>query len=299
MEYQDQQQRPSRVTTIILVIALLASLGGNLYQYNRGQTTVTTYESKVDTLETARTEIETELNATYAELEKYKGQNAQLDSVLTEANQKVDEQKTRINQILKTVKNKDELNKKLQDELAELRKMKDEYVDKIDSLMVANQQLTSERNDLHTRVDSLNRNLETTVTTASALKAEYIKANTFKKRGSGKFTETAMAKRTNKVDVQFKILENKIAKPGEKTVYMRIIEPGGKVLGNKSEGSKTFKVDGEDMLYTNSATLQYANASQDMTLSWEEQSRDFAAGTYNIEIYVDNKLAGSSTFILK
>lgn len=299
MESNDQQQRPSRTTTIILVIALLASLAGNLYQYNKGQTTVTTYESRVDTLESARTEIETELNATYAELEKYKGQNKEMDSVLREAHQKVDDQKTRINQILRTVKNKEELNKRLQAELADLRKVKDEYIDRVDSLMVANQRLLTEKNDLNTRVDSLNRHLETTVSTASVLKAEYIKANTFKKRGNGKYSETLIAKRTNKVDVQFKILENAIAKAGEKAIYMRIVEPGGKVLGNKSEGSNMVKINGQDVLYTASTKVQYANAGQDVTLSWEEPARNFVPGTYTVEIYVDDKLAGTNTFTLK
>ncbi|MEO8150664.1 MAG: hypothetical protein ABI723_23735 [Bacteroidia bacterium] len=298
MEDQDQQ-KSSKATIILLVVALLGSLGANLYQFNKGQTTVTTYESRVDTLETARTEIETELNATYAELEKYKGQNAVLDSTVNDANVKIDEQKTRINQILKTVKNKDELNKKLQEELVELRKLRDNYLDKIDSLIMVNQQLATEKMDLTTRVDSLNKNLTSTVNTASLLRAEYIKVIAYKKRGTTKYSETAMAKRTNKMEVQFKILENKIAKSGEKTVYLRITEPGGKVLGSKSDGSGSMKANGEDILFTASTPIQYANATQDLSLNWEEATRNFAPGTYSIEIYVDGKIAGISSFSLK
>ena len=298
MENQEQQ-KSSKTTTIILVVALLGSLAGNLYQYNKGQTTVTSYESRVDTLESARTEIETELNATYAELEKFKGQNAVLDSTVNDANAKIDEFKARVAQLNKSVKNKDELNQKLQAELAELRKLRDEYLDKIDSLMVSNQQLTVERNTLTTRVDSLSKNLESTVNTASVLRAEYIKSIAYKKKGNSKYTETAMAKRTNKIEVQFKVLENKIAKAGEKTVYMRITEPGGKVLGNKSDGSGKMKAGGEDVLFTASTNIQYANATQDVTLNWEETERNFAPGTYSIEIYVDGTIAGLSSLVLK
>lgn len=297
---EDQNQgKTSKTATILLAVALLGSLGGNFFQYNRGQKTVTEYVTKVDTLEMARTEIETELNATYAELEKYKGQNAITDSLLAEATSKVDEQKTRINQIMKTVKNKEELNSKLSAELADLRKLKDNYLDKIDSLMVVNQQLVADKNDLNNKVADLDKNLKSTVTTASMLKVEYIKAIAYKKRGASKYSETAMAKRTNKIEVTFKVLENKIAKAGDKMIYLRIVEPGGTVIGNKSEGSKSVKINGEDVLFTNSTTLAYANANADVTLFWEEADRIFKPGNYTVEVYVEDHLAGASTVVLK
>ncbi len=61
-----------------------------------------------------------------------------------------------------------------------------------------------------------------------------------------------MAKRTNKMDVCFSVLENKIAQLGEKNVYLRIIEPGGKTLGARETGSNVFKManSNEEVQYT-------------------------------------------------
>lgn len=298
MEEQNQQ-KSSKIATIVLALALLGSLGLNYFQYNKSLNTASSFETKVDTLELARTEIETELNATYAELEKFKGQNAQMDSILNEANGKMDEQKIRINGLMKTVKNKDELNAKLNSELADLRKLKDEYLDKIDSLMIANQKLTNEKNDLTSKVQGLDKDLKTTVSAASLLKAEYIKATAFKKRNATKYSETAMAKRTNKIEVSFKVLQNAIAKAGDRTVYLRLVEPGGEIVGNKASGSKVININGEDVLFTNSTVIQYVNTDQDVMLYWEEEERNFKPGSYNIEIYIDNYLAGSSSVNLK
>lgn len=296
---EEQNQKSSKLSTGILAVCLVASLGLNFYQFNKGQNTMATYETKVDTLEMARTEVEAELNATYAELEKFKGQNTQMDSILNEANVKMDEQKSRINGLMKSVKNSEELNKQLSEQLAELRKLKDSYLDKIDSLMLANQQLIADNTQLNTKVQDLDNNLKSTVSKASMLHAEYIKAVAFKKRSSTKYTETAMARRTNKIEVNFKILQNAIAKAGQRTVYLRIVEPGGEVLGNKATGSKIVKINGEDVLFSNSNTVDYTNGATDIILSWEDEERNLTAGNYTIEIYVDDYMAGANTLILK
>lgn len=296
---EEQNQKSSKLATGILAVCLMGSLGLNYYQFNKGQNTMANYETKVDTLEMARTEVEAELNATYAELEKFKGQNAQMDSILNEANVRIDEQKSKIGTLLKSVKNSEELNKKLTAELDELRKLKDAYLDKIDSLMLANQQLMADNTQLNTKVQDLDNNLKSTVNKASMLQAEYIKAVAFKKRSSTKYTETAMAKRTNKIEVSFKLIQNRIAKSGQRTVYLRIVEPGGEVIGNKATGSKVVKINGSDVLFSNSTQVDYTNDNKDVVIAWEEADRNFTAGTYNIEIYVDDYLAGANTIVLK
>ena len=110
-----------------------------------------------------------------------------------------------------------------------------------------------------------------------------------------------MAKRTNKIDACFTILENKIAKSGSKTVYLRILEPGGKVIGNRSEGSSSFKLTGtnEDVLYTMSKTVDYTNDKQDVCIIWEEADRTYAPGSYMVEVYIEGSLSGVSSLTLR
>ena len=297
MENQKSTSGTSRVIWILLLLSLL----GNIYQWRNKSTTVASYEAKNDSLVTARIDVEKELASTYEELNKYKGQNEKMDSLVMEANSKVDEQREKIKQLMRNEKNSKALNKKLTTELDIVVKLRDQYLEKIDALLVENENLKKEKADLASTVETISKNLEATVNTASMLKSEYVKVKTFKKKSSGKYTETAMAKRTNKMEVCFSILDNKIAKTGEKNVVIRIVEPGGKTMGDRSGGSSTFKINnkGEDMLFTTSQRVDYKNEKEDVCMNWEEKDRVFTAGTYLLEIYIDGTLSTAASYVMK
>ena len=125
---------------------------------------------------------------------------------------------------------------------------------------------------------------------------------TYKKSGSGKYKEITTAKRVNKMQACFDVLENTIAKAGDKNVYLKITEPGGKQLGDRARGSGDLKVLGSDetVLYASTTTINYTNARQNVCLSWEEdKDKMFPPGKYLVEIYIDGSLAGASSYILK
>jgi len=301
MATQNESGKGSGTNKAIIVLLIL-SIIGNIWQWRNQSNTIETYDVKVDSLITARVDVEKELTETYAELNKYKGISSRLDSLLSEANTKVADQENKIKQLMKKERNSASLNKKLQAELEELKKLRDEYLEKIDQLLVENEQLKKEKTELTGTVESLTKNLETTVNTASILKSEYIKVASYKRKGNDKYSTTAMAKKTNKLEACFSIMDNKIAKPGEKMVYLRIVEPGGKTLGERSEGSSTFRMNGsnEEVMYTASQKIDYANAKQDLCLKWEEKERGvFTPGTYVVEIYVDGNLSGASSVVLR
>ena len=298
---ENSSKKPANNSKLILLVLLLASVGVNIWLYVSKSNLQEAYRIEKENLVTANLDIEKELNDTYSELNQYKGINNQLDSLLKEANGKVDEQKARIQELMKKEGNTAKLNKQLLAELAELRKMKDEYLERIDALLVENEQLKKEKTDLSSTVESLTKNLENTVNTASMLRAEYVKVAAYKKRSNDKYSSTAMARRTNKIETCFTVLENKIAKGGEKTVYLRVIEPGGKILGNRTSGSSSFKKSGssEELLFTVSKDFDYKNANEDICVSWEEADRVFTTGNYMIEIYIDGNLSGVTSLNLR
>jgi chromosome segregation ATPase len=248
-----------------------------------------------------RVNVEKELTDTKNELEKYRGISSNLDSLLDEANAKIDAQAKKIKTLNAQEKNLTELNAKMKEQLADLQALRDDYLNRIDSLLTVSKQLKAEKEELASNLKTVSKNLETTVGTASLLKAEYFKTDSYKRKNSGKFVETNIAKRTNKLQVCFDILDNKIAKAGERTVYLKIAEPGGKVMGNRAEGSNSIKLTtGEEVLYTASATVEYTNTKQNVCLNYEEQNdKMFPSGTYILEAYIDGNLAGSSSYVLK
>lgn len=295
-----QNQNKGKKGTLWIVLLLL-SVALNVYQWQNHSTSVNMYEQKVDTLVVERVNVEKELSDSRAELEKYRGISANLDSLLNEAQAKIDEQAKKLKATSSNNANLKNMNADLQKQLAELRMLRDEYLTKIDSLLMVNKQLVDEKEQLTGQNQSLSKNLESTVATASVLKSEYIKVKSFKRKGSGKFVETALARRTHKLEVCFDILDNRIAKQGEKTVYLKITEPGGKPVGNRSTGSSSFNTaSGEEVMYATSAVIDYQGSKQNQCLSFEEQEdKKFAPGTYLIEIYVDGNLSGAGSYVLR
>ena len=299
METQNQEQKKGKGTLWIVLYLLSAVM--NIYQWRNHTTTINTYEQKVDTLVVERVNVEKELSDTKAELEKYRGISANLDSLLNEAQAKIEEQAKKIKDINSRERNMASLNTKLKQQLADLQMLRDEYLGRIDSLLMANKQLVTEKEQLTSNVESLSKNLETTVATASVLKTEYIKVQSFKRKSNGKFVETAMAKRTHKLAVCFDVLDNKISKQGDKTVYLKITEPGGKPVGNRSSGSNSFKTSsGEEVMYAATTTISYTGAKQNVCMNYEEQQdKMFPPGTYLIEVYIDGNLSGAGSYTLR
>jgi hypothetical protein len=299
METQNTEQKRNR--GMLWMILLLLSVALNIYQWRNHTTSVNTYEQKVDTLVVERVNVEKELSDAKAELEKYRGISANLDSLLDEAQAKIDEQSQKMKAIGAREKNAKVLNAQMQQQLADLQMLRDDYLGRIDSLLIANQQLVAEKEQLTTNVQSLSKNLETTVATASVLKSEYIKAKTYKRKGNGKYVETALAKRTHKIDLCFDVLDNKITKPGEKTVYLKITEPGGKPVGNKSTGSNSFKTsNGDEVMYATSKVIDFTGAKQNVCMNYEEQEdKKFPPGTYMVEVYIDGNLSGAGSYLLR
>lgn len=298
MENNPSGQKSNKLWLILFIASALM----NLYQWRSSTTSINNLESRVDTLVVERVNVEKELADTKTELEKYRGISANLDSLLNEAQAKIDEQAKKIRGLNSQSKNMKELNEKMKQQLADLQMLRDEYLGRIDSLLMANKQLQSEKEQLTSNVESLSKNLESTVATASVLKAENIKISTFKRRDNGKYVETALAKRTHKMDVCFDVLDNKIAKPGSRNVYVRITEPGGKPLGNRSTGSGTFKSSsGEEIMYAAMTSVDYNGTRMSkVCMSYEEkEDKMYAPGTYMIEVYIDGNLAGAGSAVLR
>jgi len=131
-----ETQEKNNTTKIILIIILLLSAVFNVYQWKNHTTTVITYDTKIDSMITVRVDLEREMATTNVELDKYRGISANLDTLLNEANHKMDVQEKKIRSLIAKEKDMNSLNKKLKVELEELRKMKDEYLEKLISLLL-------------------------------------------------------------------------------------------------------------------------------------------------------------------
>ena len=132
---------------------------------------------------------------------------------------------------------------KLKKESETLRQIMRGYVRSIDSLGTLNKTLIVEKENVLKELDTekgkitgLNKDkedLQATIQKGSILTCFNVVAKGVKfKSGGKKESETTKASRTQKIKVSFSLGENKIAKAGEKIVYVRIVTPDGKEMAN-------------------------------------------------------------------
>jgi hypothetical protein len=138
-----------------------------------------------------------------------------------------------------------------------------------------------------------NEELAKTVEKGSKLSILNLKTATFKLKGSGKHIETDKASRVDVLKVSFTIAENSIAKSGDKTYYIQIIDSKNNVLGDKA----TIYFGDKSLTYSFTAGVKYENKTVDVV--HDLPGKDFAAGTYYVNLFDKNQLVTKSTFTLR
>ena len=197
---------------------------------------------------------------------------------------------------------------KLKKESETLRQIMRGYVRTIDSLGTLNKTLIVEKDNVLKELDNekgkttnLNKEkeaLNATIQKGSILTCFNVTAKGVKfKSGGKKESETGRASRTQKIKVSFSLGENKIAKAGEKTVFVRIVTPDGKEMAKSYDDNYKFTFDKSSGYFAGKETLNYANVEISGVTYCEGQG-DLVAGNYIVEVSCDGVIIGSTTLKL-
>lgn len=139
-----------------------------------------------------------------------------------------------------------------------------------------------------------NEGLTKTVEKGSKLAVLNLKVLAVKQKSSGKQIETDKAGRANKLKVSFLIAENQIAKKGNREYYVQIIDSKNNILGEK----KTVPAGDKTLTYSFISTVTYENKT--VQVNEEVTGKDFAAGTYFVNVFDKNsELVSKTSFTLR
>jgi len=197
---------------------------------------------------------------------------------------------------------------KLKKESETLRQIMRGYVRTIDSLGTLNKTLIVEKDNVLKELDSekgktttLNKekeDLKATIQKGSILTCFNILAKGVKfKSGGKKESETSKASRAEKIKVSFSLGENKIAKAGEKTVFVRIVTPDGKEMAKNYDDNYRFSFDKSSGYFAGKQALNYANA-EISGVTYCEGKDPLVSGSYIIEVVCDGVIIGSTNLRL-
>lgn len=197
---------------------------------------------------------------------------------------------------------------KLRKESETLRQIMRGYVRTIDSLGTLNKTLIVEKDNVLKELDSekgktttLNKekdDLKATIQKGSILSCFNIVAKGVKfKSGGKKESETNKASRVQKIKVSFSLGENKIAKAGEKTVFVRIVTPDGKEMAKNYDDNYRFSFDKSSGYFAGKQSLNYAN-TEISGVTYCEGKDELVPGNYVIEVSCDGVIIGNTSLRL-
>ena len=186
---------------------------------------------------------------------------------------------------------------RLKKELATVRAVLRDYVMQIDSLNRLNESLKQENTTVKAELEQRNQqvaglshekaSLSEKVAIAAQLDATGIQMQLLNKRGK----EAKKLKNCTQMKVSFTIAKNVTASNGNRTVYVRIQNPGGNTLS----GGGTFAYENKNLECSMKKVIEYTGEETPVVTYWNV-SQMLEAGDYRVSIFADGNMIGSRTF---
>jgi len=291
---ENPKNNNSSLKAVIAVLAVLL-IGSLVYIFK--------LSSDTDVVKTELTTTLTEKESVMKDLQELK---ATYDAAIAENTSMSDEL---IQERDKVVALMDDLNKSKGD-VSKYRNQVQGMQTKMKTLVAENDELKKQNGVLTVQRDSTivvlgeskkfnevlvgqNEELAKTVEKGSKLSILNTKTAAYKMKSSGKQIETDKASRADVLKVSFTIAENQIAKSGDKTYYIQVIDAKNNVLGDK----KTESFGDNTLTYSFKKTIQYENKT--VQVSEDLPGKDFAKGTYFINVFDNDELVSKTSFSLR
>lgn len=291
---ENPKNNNSSLKAVIAVLAVLL-IGSLVYIFK--------LSSDTEVVKTELTTTMTEKESVMKDLQELK---ATYDAAIAENTSMSDEL---IQERDKVVALMDDLNKSKGD-VSKYRSQVQAMQSKMKTLVAENDELKKQNGVLTTQRDSTivvlgeskkynevlvgqNEELAKTVEKGSKLSVLNTKTSAYKLKSSGKQIETDKASRADVLKVSFTIAENQIAKSGDKTYYVQVIDAKNNVLGEK----KTESFGENTLTYSFKTTVKYENKT--VLVSEDLPGKDFAKGTYFINVFDNDELVSKTSFSLR
>ena len=186
---------------------------------------------------------------------------------------------------------------RLKKELATVREVLRSYIVQVDSLNRLNESLKEENSRVNAELEERNaqvaglssekESLSEKVAIAAQLDATNINLSLVNKRDK----PTKKLKDTKKMQVSFTITKNVTASNGNRTVYVRIQNPGGNTLS----GGGSFPYENRNLQYTMKKNIEYSGEEVTVSANWDV-TQMLEGGQYRVSILADGNMIGSRTF---
>lgn len=290
----ENQQNNSSLKAIIAVLAVL--LVGSLVYIFKMSSDAAVVKSELTTTLTEKESVMKDLQTLKSTYDAAIAENTSMSEELIQERDKIVALMDELNQAKGDVS-------KYKTQLSALQNKMKALMAENEGLKIANEKITAQRDStvvvlgeskkFNEVLVGQNEELSKTVEKGSRLTILNTKTAAYKLRSSGKQIETEKASRADILKISFTIAENQIAKSGDKTYYIQVIDSKNNVLGEKQ--TETF---GDNTLtYSFATTVTYQNKTVDV--AEDLPGKNFEKGTYFINIFDKDVLVSKTSFTLR
>lgn len=291
------------ILTGFLMVALLATWGYIIYDNNRKQQEKNSLTAQIVTSDSAKNELQQELDDAALRLDALKTSNARADSLIQTKDKDIQDLKSRIQTIINDRNATQAQLNEARRLIAQLKGNIDTYASQIEALKTQNAQLTEKNLEITQQLgeaqksfDSANvviQQKEDVIDIGSTLHASNFAITGIKEKNNGKEKTTAKAKKVDKLNISFTLDENRITPSGSKEIYIAITAPDGNPVTVTALGSGKFLTrENIEKSFTKKIMVNYVQGqNQQVHVEWS-QNKNFQTGTYKVEVYNNGFLIG-------
>ena len=258
-------------------------------------------KSTISNLESQKADIEQELEGLIANYDEVIKDNELKDKDLLAARERI----TILLDSVKDAKANVALIERYKAEVGRLKQERTLLFKRADSLIAANQRLAMERDSTNTEltntrmvVDSVsqeNMAMTETIKKGSIVKATDLRGEAVIVRSNGKVVDTKRASRADKIRACFTLAPNAIAQKGDRILYVQVISPKNKMMGDDTV--KQFEE--KNLNYSASTNVFYENEELDVCILVNASETDLVQGRYTINLFDGPNQVASTTMELK
>lgn len=289
----------------VLAVLLLGAIVFSVFQVTslKHQVNVAQAENEQLQLTNEQLSLSNEFEAINSEFRQYENQAVQManDTILA----KYTAAKNKVEQLIKELNSEKTKNAKrikdLESQIATLRGLLRNYIAQVDSLTKENAGLRAENQEIKSRNKALNsqvaeisgknKTLTERMTLAEKLNVTGLTLTPLKKNGKQEKNVT----KAKQLKVTFTIPQNNSTPVGAKTIYLRIVNPEGQLLGNAG----SFSFEGGSVPCSAKKTIEYTGDEMSgVTIYWDVNTT-LTPGDYLVELFADNFRIASRHFTLK
>ena len=289
----------------VLAVLLLGAIVFSVFQVTslKHQVNVAQAENEQLQLTNEQLSLSNEFEAINSEFRQYENQAVQManDTILA----KYTAAKNKVEQLIKELNSEKTKNAKrikdLESQIATLRGLLRNYIAQVDSLTKENAGLRAENQEIKSRNQALNsqvaeisgknKTLTERMTLAEKLNVTGLTLTPLKKNGKQEKNVT----KAKQLKVTFTIPQNNSTPVGSKTIYLRIVNPEGQLLGNAG----SFSFEGGNVPCSAKKTIEYTGDEMSgVTIYWDVNTT-LTPGDYLVELFADNFRIAARHFTLK